>query len=113
MGGFNIKRGPSELQIPENSFESYMSQQERVKYMAVPAEQQVVDAAASTLYILPSAFSEMDEHIGWKICTPTNLREQGGILIGNVYRDRESRAICGVVQHVIPSVRQERNLYPV
>ena len=111
MGGFNIKRGPSELQIPENSFESYMSQQERVKYMAVPAEQQVVDAAASTLYILPSAFSEMDEHIGWKICTPTNLREQGGILIGNVYRDRESRAICGVVQHVIPSVRAGNATY--
>ena len=87
MGGFNIKRGPLEIQIPEDSFESYMSQQECMQYTAVSAEHQE-DVAASTLYILPSAFSEMDEHIGWKICTPTNLREQGGILIGNVYRDR-------------------------
>lgn len=111
MGGFSIKRGPSEIQIPENSFESYMSQQERIKYMAVPAEQQVVGAAASTLYILPPAVSEIDEHIGWKICTPTNLREQGGILIGNVYRDRESQLICGVVHHVIPSVKAGNATY--
>ena len=110
MGGFNIKRGPLEIQIPEDSFESYMSQQECMQYTAVSAEHQE-DVAASTLYILPSAFMEINKHIGWKKCTSTNTREQGGILVGNVYRDRESQLICGVVQHVIPSAKAGNATY--
>lgn len=102
MSGFNIKKAPSEFVIPEDSFESFFNRREHAKYEEVLSEKQS-ENGVSTIYILPSAFDELNSHINWKKKTGTNLSEQGGILVGNVYKDKDSQLVCGVVRHVIPS----------
>lgn len=104
LGGFNIIKAPSEVVLDNNSLEYYISQQERTDYLELLPEEPSEDCNAM-LYILPSAFVELDQHIHWGKQTQENSCEQGGILIGSVYNDNESDSVCGVVQHVIPSTK--------
>ena len=60
---------------------------------------------AVTLYLLPSAFEEIRAHISWGKRTRGNVRGQGGILIGSVYRDRGTDFVCGVARHIVPAAR--------
>lgn len=110
MSGFNIKKAPSEFVILANSFESFLNQEESDKCEVVLPEKQSEDGV-SVIYILPSAFDELNEHINWKARTATNLSEQGGILIGNVFRDKDTQLVCGVVRHVIPSTKSGNATY--
>lgn len=102
MGSFNIRRGPSELEIQGDSLENFLRSEERANYSAVPCEK-FTDEKVATLYILPSAFIELNEQIDWKRSTRANLKEQGGILVGAVFKDINTQLICGVVHHIIPS----------
>ena len=102
MSVFKIKKAPAEFVIPEDSFKSFLDQKKHEKYVEVLPEKQS-EGRVSTIYILPSAFDELNTHINWKRRTTTNQSEQGGILVGNVYRDKDSQMVCGVVHHVIPS----------
>jgi len=102
LSAFNITKAPSEFAIPEDSFESFLSQEDRDKCNEVLAEKQS-EGEVSALYILPSAFEELNSHVNWKARTKKNSSEQGGILVGCVYKDRTSQLVCGVVRHIIPS----------
>lgn len=110
MSGFNIKKLPKKFEIQEDSFNSFLCSEEQSKYIKIPSEK-LSDDRVSTLYILPSAFIEVDKHISWKTSTEGNLSEQGGILVGNVYKDKDSQSVCGVVQHIIPSVKSGNATY--
>lgn len=101
---FNIKKAPEKIWIPEDSFESFLTKKEYGKCIKVLSEKQSQEAV-SKLYILPSAFTELDMHIKWNKKSRENSNEQGGILVGSIYRDKNSQIVCGVVRHVIPSTR--------
>lgn len=110
LSDFNIKKAPSEFIIPKDSFESFFDLQEINQYAKVAAEEQSQEKTPN-LFILPSAFEELNEHISWKTRTPQNLSEQGGILVGCVYKDKITDLICGVVRHIIPSVKSGNAAY--
>lgn len=110
MSGFNIKKPPKKFEILEDSFDSFLCSEEQSKYINIPSEK-LSDDRVSTLYILPSAFIELDKHISWNTSTESNLSEQGGILVGNVYKDKDSQSVCGVVQHIIPSIKSGNATY--
>lgn len=96
--------------IPEDSLESFFEPQECGECIKVLSEKQT-EGEVSTLYILPSAFEELNMQINWRAKTPINLNEQGGILIGSVYKDKASQLVCGVVQHIIPSTKTGNAVY--
>ena len=102
MSGFVIKRGPQELVIEEGSLDAFFGREDKEACLNIPADRQP-GASAALLCLLPSAFSEMDAHIHWKSRTRSNLQEQGGLMIGDVFRDPDTGRICGVVRHIIPS----------
>lgn len=104
MSGFNIKKASMDFDIKSDSFDSYLCSGERSNYLEIPCEK-LSDDGAAILYILPSAFLELKEHICWKEKKGKNLNEQGGILVGSVFRDNSTQVVCGVVQHVIPSTK--------
>ena len=68
-------------------------------------------ASASELYILPGAFEEIKAHIDWRKASDENRYEQGGILIGDVYRDPARGITYGLVRGVIPSPRSGDETY--
>lgn len=110
MTCFNIKKAPINFEIKSDSLESYLHSKEQSNYSKISCEK-LSDDSVATLYILPSAFLELNEHISWKKKTQTNLSEQGGILLGSVYKDNATQLICGVVQHIIPSAKSGNATY--
>lgn len=101
MSGFVIKKGPPEFVLPEGTLDDFFSPEERERCLNVPAD--LLPDAAAVLYLLPSAFQELDAHIHWKIQARINQREQGGMMVGEVFRDSETGRIYGIVRHLIPS----------
>lgn len=104
MDGFNIKRAPSKFEMQSDSIDNFLPSDVRVNCTEVPCEK-LSDSGVSTLYVLPSAFSELNQQICWGKQTRINSREQGGILVGNVFKDINTQLVCGVVHHVIPSTK--------
>lgn len=110
MSDFVIKKGPQEFVVEDGSLDALFDPETRDQCLNIPADRQP-DAAAAVLYLLPSAFLELDTHIHWKIQTWRNMHEQGGLMVGDVYRDPETECICGVVQHIIPSENAGNAIY--
>lgn len=54
------------------------------------------------LFFMPNAQKELNEHIHWGESRRDNLVEQGGVMIGNVYRDSNTKVLFAIVSHVIP-----------
>ena len=110
MSGFEVKRVPSEPTLPETSLARLLDALTSGGYASVPAEN-VPQEAAPVLYIYPSAFEEFKAHIGWRALTAENRIEQGGILVGEVYRDSDSKIVCGLARHIIPSLKSGNEVY--
>lgn len=53
------------------------------------------------LYITPKARKTIFDHIGWGNWTFNNKVEQGGILLGHVYRDSRDNITYGIVERAI------------
>lgn len=70
-------------------------------------EQGVSSLSAGTsryhLYISGSASQALFDHIGWGTNTAENAVEQGGWLLGRVFRDRDRKLIWGSVHRVVPA----------
>lgn len=101
MSGFVIKKGPPEFVIPEGRLDDFFAPEAREGCLNIPADMQ--PDAAAVLYLLPSAFLELDAHIHWKIQARINQKEQGGMMVGEVFRDLETEQVYGIVRHLIPS----------
>lgn len=56
---------------------------------------------APRLYIEPDAFAALAAHIGWGQTTETNVVEQAGVIVGQMFRDNETEEMFGVVAHVL------------
>jgi len=56
------------------------------------------------LFILGDAAQAIDKHVGWGRTTADNHVEQGGLLIGHVYRDPARQLVYGVVGEALPAV---------
>ncbi len=54
----------------------------------------------AVLYIKPAAKKQIFDHIQWGHVKATNKSEQGGILLGKVFRDKTSGNVVGVVERV-------------
>ena len=57
---------------------------------------------AGTIFWMPAALRELDAHIHWGESRRDNTVEQGGIMIGDVYRDEKTDSLFAIVEHVIP-----------
>lgn len=110
MDGFQVKKGPQEFIIPDGTLEQLLSTEEQDAYGKVPAELPAGEPRAVILYILPSAFEELDREIHWRTSTRMNRMEQGGILLGRVFRDGQGQ-VCGAVEHIIPSTKSGTATY--
>ena len=53
------------------------------------------------LYIKPQARENLLTHIGWERITDNNINEQGGLLIGNVYKDSQNQLVFGIVDAIV------------
>lgn len=109
MSGFVIRKEPQEFVVQDGSLDALFDPEERDKCLNIPADKQ--PDAAAVLYLLPSAFLELDAHICWKIRTWSNMHEQGGLMVGDVFRDSDTERICGVVRHIIPSENAGNAIY--
>ncbi|MBR0280961.1 MAG: hypothetical protein IJQ81_05120 [Oscillibacter sp.] len=76
--------------------------QQYEEYASIDAENMPPESPCA-LYILPAAFEEIKSHIEWRVQSAYNRYEQGGILIGDVYKDPETQIVYGLVKSVIPS----------
>ncbi len=54
------------------------------------------------LYMSQQAREHVFAHIGWENPTPENSVEQGGILVGQVFKDHVKGTTYGIVQEAIP-----------
>lgn len=57
---------------------------------------------AGRIYFMSSALKELDAHIHWGERCRDNLVEQGGYMLGNVYRDSKTQIIFAIVSHLVP-----------
>jgi len=104
MGGFNIiKQASSDFIIPEDSLETYVSAGEGI--IEIKTERYSTKEQPE-LFFVREAFNELNEHINWGKSTSANIREQGGILVGTVFKDKKKNNICGIVYHIIRSVQE-------
>ena len=55
------------------------------------------------VYVEGGALAVIQRHIGWGSVTKENVVEQGGLLIGQVYRDEVTDLLFGVVEHALPA----------
>lgn len=54
------------------------------------------------IYFMPSALKDLDSHIHWGERRHDNLVEQGGYMLGNVYRDSKTNTLFAIVSHLVP-----------
>src|SRR5215217_5876470 len=59
------------------------------------------DAKHHQLYLTKEALDHIASHIGWGQMTQHNCIEQGGILLGQVFRDSERGVTYGVVKAAV------------
>lgn len=80
---------PEERVLPEALFED---------------EGEVRHATDSSHYLVlvGESAQQLLDHVGWGRRTATNGVEQGGILLGRIYRDPERKQVVGVVHAAIP-----------
>lgn len=53
------------------------------------------------LYFQPLAKEKLLTHIGWERTTNTNINEQGGLILGNVFKDTQNGIIFGIVDEIV------------
>ena len=58
-------------------------------------------SSSHEFYLEYSAFEAISNHIGWSQRTQNNQVEQGGILLGDVFRDPKTNVTYGIVQEAI------------
>ena len=58
--------------------------------------------ANGVLFILDDALKDLNDHIHWSEYRRENLVEQGGFMLGNVYRDTKTHVLFGIVRRLIP-----------
>jgi|GEM_PF-5159314 len=103
MEGFNIvKKAPSEFDIPEGDLSKYTSTEEDV--IEIKSEK-YSEENRPELFFIREAFGELVEHINWGKNTSKNNKEQGGILIGIVFKNKSKKNICGIVHHIIKTIQ--------
>lgn len=54
------------------------------------------------IFFMPSALKDLDEHISWGQNLRENLVEQGGYMLGNVYRDSLTGTLFAIVLRLVP-----------
>lgn len=54
------------------------------------------------IFFMPSALKDLDAHIHWGERRHDNLVEQGGYMIGNVYRDSKTNTLFAIVSCLVP-----------
>ena len=54
------------------------------------------------IYFFPSALKDLDEHIHWGERRHDNVIEQGGYMLGNVYRDSGTDILFAIVLRLVP-----------
>jgi JAB1/Mov34/MPN/PAD-1 ubiquitin protease len=60
--------------------------------------------ASYRLFFSLNATNALFGHIGWGHDTPLNQAEQGGLIIGNVYRDPSKGSVWGFAESVLPAL---------
>lgn len=58
----------------------------------------------------PSCFQEICDYIGWGEETEKNQIEQGGIILGNVYKDPDSELTVGVAKCSVPAIGADASI---
>lgn len=107
---FHIRKMPEPASLTEDALSSFISQEEQENYVPIDAQNQP-ETSETALCIVPSAFARLEEYIGWKTVTQQNQREQGGILVGRIFRDSASGCVWGVVMDVIHSQMSGNETY--
>lgn len=59
------------------------------------------------IFFLPEALDELDAHIHWGERRSDNLVEQGGYMLGNVYKYPKSNQLYAIVSKLIPVIDAE------
>lgn len=54
------------------------------------------------IYFTPNALHELDDHIHWGIRSRENRVEQGGLMVGNVFKDPDGEFVYAIVDHLVP-----------
>jgi len=77
-----------------------------------PAEEWVVSVPCGNkkcnkIFFLPEALDELDAHIHWGERRSDNLVEQGGYMLGNVFKYPKSKQLYAIVSKLIPVVGAE------
>lgn len=62
----------------------------------------LISSSAGKIFFMPSALKDLDAHIHWGERRRDNLVEQGGYMIGNVYRDFKTQALFAIVSRLVP-----------
>lgn len=101
MAGFEIKKAPVELVLQDGVISDYLPMDSEDNHLFPTAIQ--IENPDAELYFTPEAFRELNPQIKWGQRVRQNMYEQGGVMVGIVYRDPELGKVCGVVQHIIPS----------
>lgn len=65
---------------------------------------EIADSSSHQLYLTEEAMSHIATHVGWGEKTPHNCIEQGGILLGQAFRDRKYGITYGIVNAAIPAL---------
>ena len=58
----------------------------------------------------PHCFKQICNHIGWGNETGNNQIEQGGIILGKIYKDASSALIVGVAEYAVPAIGADASL---
>ena len=70
-----------------------------------PWTQETVNGSRHQLLVLGEAARVLLSHVGWGAATAANRVEQGGILVGEAYRDSERGMVYGLVDRALPGHR--------
>lgn len=63
----------------------------------------------NTIYFEPQSLNSLDGHFSWGKNNDCNVVEQGGILIGEVFSDKRTDNVWGIVYDVIPAKNAPSN----
>jgi len=56
----------------------------------------------TNFWLAPTAWESLSEHIGWGKTTDDNTVEQGGLLLGRVFQQKDSEGLTGIALSAIP-----------
>ena len=104
IGGKIAGHKPSRFQVIEETKPYQLIPQNEPDYQVdnkLSSECRIKENSIYKLFLAPSAWEQISSHIGWGEETKHNIFEQGGLLLGNVFRDLDTDIVYGVVDKAV------------